>query len=76
MMKINLEFNGTADEIMKEFQALGSILSSAALPSAALPSDEKPMNPEALSPDLGAVEQHPKVDAAENATIAPTPERV
>ena len=27
MMKINLEFNGTADEIMKEFQALGSILS-------------------------------------------------
>lgn len=54
MMKINLEFNGTADEIMKEFQALGSILSSAA-----------------LSPDLGAVEQHPKVDAIENATSAP-----
>lgn len=38
-MKINLEFNGTADEIMKEFQALGSILSSAALPS-----DVKPMD--------------------------------
>ena len=66
MMKINLEFNGTADEIMKEFQALGSILSSAALPS-----DVKSMKPEALSPDLGAVEQHPKVDAAENATSAP-----
>lgn len=32
-MKINLEFNGTTDEIMKEFQALGSILSAAALPS-------------------------------------------
>lgn len=66
MMKINLEFNGTADEIMKEFQALGSILSSAALPS-----DVKSMKPEALSPDFGAVEQHPKVDAAENATSAP-----
>lgn len=66
MMKINLEFNGTADEIMKEFQALGSILSSAALPS-----NVKSMKPEALSPDLGAVEQHPKVDAAENATSAP-----
>lgn len=65
-MKINLEFNGTADEIMKEFQALGSILSSAALPS-----DVKPMDPETLSPDLGSVEQHPKVDAAENATSAP-----
>lgn len=65
-MKINLEFNGTADEIMKEFQALGSILSSAALPS-----NVKSMKPEALSPDLGAVEQHPKVDAAENATSAP-----
>lgn len=65
-MKINLEFNGTADEIMKEFQALGSILSSAALPS-----DVKSMKLEALSPDLGAVEQHPKVDAAENATSAP-----
>lgn len=67
MMKINLEFNGTADEIMKEFQALGSILSSAALPS-----DVKPMDPETLSPDLGSVEQHPKVDAVpENATSAP-----
>lgn len=66
-MKINLEFNGTADEIMKEFQALGSILSSAALPS-----DVKPMDPETLSPDLGSVEQHPKVDAVpENATSAP-----
>lgn len=66
-MKINLEFNGTADEIMKEFQALGSILSSAALPS-----NVKSMNPEALSPDLGSVEQHPKVDAVpENATSAP-----
>lgn len=66
-MKINLEFNGTADEIMKEFQALGSILSSAALPS-----NVKSMNPEALSPDLGLVEQHPKVDAVpENATSAP-----
>ena len=65
-MKINLEFNGTADEIMKEFQALGSILSSAALPS-----DVKPMDPETLSPDLGSVEQHPKVDAVpENATTA------
>ena len=85
-MKINLEFNGTADEIMKEFQALGSILSSAALPS-----DVKPMDPETLSPDLGSVEQHPKVDAVpenattatesatiatESATIAPTPEPV
>lgn len=66
MMKINLEFNGTADEIMKEFQALGSILSSAALPS-----NVKSMNPEALSPDLGSVEQHPKMDAVENATSAP-----
>lgn len=67
MMKINLEFNGTADEIMKEFQALGSILSSTALPS-----DVKPMDPETLSPDLGSVEQHPKVDAVpENATSAP-----
>lgn len=67
MMKINLEFNGTTDEIMKEFQALGSILSSAALPS-----DVKPMDPETLSPDLGSVEQHPKVDAVpENATSAP-----
>lgn len=67
MMKINLEFNGTADEIMKEFQALGSILSSAALPS-----DVNPMDPETLSPDLGSVEQHPKVDAVpENATSAP-----
>lgn len=66
-MKINLEFNGTADEIMKEFQALGSILSSAALPS-----DVKPLDPETLSPDLGSVEQHPKVDAVpENATSAP-----
>lgn len=66
-MKINLEFNGTADEIMKEFQALGSILSSAALPS-----DVKPMDPETLSPDLGSVEQRPKVDAVpENATSAP-----
>ena len=66
-MKINLEFNGTADEIMKEFQALGSILCSAALPS-----DVKPMDPETLSPDLGSVEQHPKVDAVpENATSAP-----
>lgn len=66
-MKINLEFNGTADEIMKEFQALGSILSSAALPS-----DVKPMDPETLSPDLGSVEQPPKVDAVpENATSAP-----
>lgn len=66
-MKINLEFNGTADEIMKEFQALGSILSSVALPS-----DVKPMDPETLSPDLGSVEQHPKVDAVpENATSAP-----
>lgn len=66
-MKINLEFNGTADEIMKEFQALGSILSSTALPS-----DVKPMDPETLSPDLGSVEQHPKVDAVpENATSAP-----
>lgn len=66
-MKINLEFNGTADEIMKDFQALGSILSSAALPS-----DVKPMDPETLSPDLGSVEQHPKVDAVpENATSAP-----
>lgn len=65
-MKINLEFNGTADEIMKEFQALGSILSSAALPS-----NVKSMNPEALSPDLGSVEQHPKMDAVENATSAP-----
>lgn len=65
-MKINLEFNGTADEITKEFQALGSILSSAALPS-----DVKPMDPETLSPDLGSVEQHPKVDAAENTTSAP-----
>ncbi|MCI7201240.1 MULTISPECIES: hypothetical protein [Megasphaera] len=66
MMKINLEFNGTADEIMKEFQALGSILSSAALPS-----NVKSMNPEALSPDLGSVEQHPKMDAVENTTSAP-----
>lgn len=66
MMKINLEFNGTADEIMKEFQALGSILSSAALPS-----DVKSMKSEALSPDLGAVEQHPKMDAVENTTSAP-----
>ena len=66
MMKINLEFNGTADEIMKEFQALGSILSSAALPS-----NVKSMNPEALSPDLGSVEQHPKMDAGENTTSAP-----
>ena len=65
-MKINLEFNGTADEIMKEFQALGSILSSAALPS-----NVKSMNPEALSPDLGPVEQHPKMDAVENTTSAP-----
>ena len=65
-MKINLEFNGTADEIMKEFQALGSILSSAALPS-----NVKSMNPEALSPDLGSVEQHPKMDAVENTTSAP-----
>lgn len=65
-MKINLEFNGTADEIMKEFQALGSILSSAALPS-----DVKSMKSEALSPDLGAVEQHPKMDAVENTTSAP-----
>lgn len=66
-MKINLEFNGTADEIMKEFQALGSILNSAALPS-----DVKPMDPETLSPNLGSVEQHPKVDAVpENATSAP-----
>lgn len=78
-MKINLEFNGTADEIMKEFQALGSILSSAALPS-----DVKPMNPEALSPDLGAVDavesatSTPKkvTKAPESATIAPTPEPV
>lgn len=66
MMKINLEFNGTADEIMKEFQALGSILISAALPS-----NVKSMNPEALSPDLGSVEQHPKMDAVENTTSAP-----
>lgn len=66
MMKINLEFNGTADEIMKEFQALGSILSSAALPS-----NVKSMNPEALSPDLGSVELHPKMDAVENTTSAP-----
>lgn len=66
MMKINLEFNGTADEIMKEFQALGSILSSAALPS-----NVKSMNPESLSPDLGSVEQHPKMDAVENTTSAP-----
>lgn len=65
-MKINLEFNGTADEIMKEFQALGSILSSAALPS-----NVKSMSPEALSPDLGSVEQHPKMDAVENTTSAP-----
>lgn len=66
-MKINLEFNGTADEIMKEFQALGSILGAAALPS-----DVKPMDPETLSPDLGSVELHPKVDAVpENATSAP-----
>ena len=65
-MKINLEFNGTADEIMKEFQALGSILSSAALPS-----DVKPMDPETLSPNLGSVEQHPKMDALENTTSAP-----
>lgn len=65
-MKINLEFNGTADEIMKEFQALGSILSSAALPS-----NVKSMNPEALSPDLGSVELHPKMDAVENTTSAP-----
>ena len=65
-MKINLEFNGTADEIMKEFQALGSILSSAALPS-----NVKSMNPESLSPDLGSVEQHPKMDAVENTTSAP-----
>lgn len=88
MMKINLEFNGTADEIMKEFQALGSILSVAALPS-----DVKAVKPKTLSPDLGAVENAtsapknatkapekatsaPKIapSATENATIAPTPE--
>lgn len=81
-MKINLEFNGTADEIMKEFQALGSILSSAALPSDVKPMDAVPENATsapkkaAKAPKKATTATESATIATESATIAPTPEPV
>lgn len=91
-LNINIEFSGEMADVVKDFNSLGSILSSVncTTSATALPSDVSEMDTKAQRPNLDPIEQHPKVDVTENvdhtpeiassapksATIAPTPEPV
>lgn len=88
-LNINIEFSGEMTDIVKDFNALGSILSSVnyTTSATALPSDVSKTGTDVLRPNRDPMEQHPKADAvekadqapknvpavSENATITPTP---
>lgn len=94
MMKlnINIELSGEMADVMKDFNALGSILSAAncTASATALPADVNAADAKTQSPDLGSIGQPPKTGATEmkssmpknddpahqKAAITPTPEPV
>ncbi len=75
MMKlnINIELSGEMADVMKDFNALGSILSTANCTTGAtvLPSDVSATDAKTQSPDLDSIGQPPKAGAAEIESSVP-----